>query len=102
MITLSGLSALSKKSTFRKSRYHLKHRSRQDVPEAIPVELPDLAHSGHHELREFMEIYRNHHMSVGEIKIVFRNADRNKDNKVSFAEWADFHALFVAPFEMID
>jgi len=49
-----------------------------------------------------MEIYRNHHMSAGEIKIVFRNADRNKDNKVSFAEWADFHQLFVAPFEMID
>jgi len=55
------------------------------------LELPDIAHSGHHELREFLEIYRNHHMSSGEIKIVFRNADRNRDNKVSFAEWADFH-----------
>jgi hypothetical protein len=41
-------------------------------------------------------------MSAGEIRIIFRNADRNKDNKVSFAEWADFHNLFVAPFEMVD
>jgi len=41
-------------------------------------------------------------MSTGEIKLIFRNADRNKDNKVSFAEWADFHTLFVAPFELVD
>lgn len=80
-------------SRYRKSRYHARHKSRmsQEPAEAIPVELPDIAHSGHHELREFMEIYRNHHMSSGEIKIIFRNADRNRDNKVSFAEWADFH-----------
>lgn len=41
-------------------------------------------------------------MTSGEIRIIFRTADRNRDNKVSFAEWADFHTLFVAPFELVD
>lgn len=41
-------------------------------------------------------------MSSGEIKLIFRTCDRSRDNKVSFAEWADFHALFVVPFEMVD
>jgi len=53
--------------------------------------LPDVAHTGHHTLAEFYEVYRGHHMTSGEIRILFRDADRNKDNKVSFAEWADFH-----------
>jgi len=39
---------------------------------------------------------------MGEIKLIFRTADRNRDNQVSFAEWNDFHKLFVAPFEEID
>jgi len=49
-----------------------------------------------------MDIYKGHHMSAGEIKLVFRIADRTKDNRVSFAEWADFHTIFVQPFEMVD
>jgi hypothetical protein len=41
-------------------------------------------------------------LSLGEIKIVFRTADKNKDNKVSMEEWGEFHTLFVAPFEEVD
>lgn len=77
-------------------------RSGQEPPEPVPKELPDVAHTGHHELPEFMAIYAGHHLSSGEIRLIFRTADRNKDNKCSFAEWADFHDLFVAPFEEID
>lgn len=34
--------------------------------------------------------------------MIFRVADRNHDEQVSFQEWADFHALFVEPFEVAD
>jgi len=60
---------------------------RQDEPEPvepIPRELPDVAHNHHHMLDEFLEHFKGHHMSYGEIKLVFQTADRNHDNKVSF------------------
>jgi hypothetical protein len=41
-------------------------------------------------------------MSQAEIKLIFRTADRNHDNKISFKEWGDFHALFITPFEEAD
>lgn len=94
-----------KKKTRVSSKSHSKKfrsRSSQEPPAPIPSELPDVAHSGHHELPEFYTIYRGHHMTTGEIRLIFRTADRNRDNKVSFSEWADFHTLFVEPFEMID
>lgn len=90
---------------FKKSSLHSKKvgaSMHQEPPEPIPIELPDVMHTGHHELKEFLSIYAKHHMSSGEIKLVFRTADRNRDNKVSFAEWADFHTLFVGPFEEVD
>lgn len=41
-------------------------------------------------------------MTLGEIKLIFRTADKNKDNKVSMEEWGEFHGLFVLPFEEVD
>ena len=55
-----------------------------------------------HEFSEFVDLYRNHHLSTGEIKIVFRTADANEDNRISADEWADFHGLFIEPFEDAD
>jgi hypothetical protein len=48
--------------------------------EPIPWTLDDLAHSGHHELAQFLELFRDRHMTAAEIKILFRTADRNHDN----------------------
>jgi hypothetical protein len=37
-------------------------------------------------------------MSNGEIKLVFRTADVNSNNKVEAGEWMQFWDLFVNPF----
>lgn len=66
------------------------------------MELPDVRHNHHHMLDEFLDAYKNHHLSFGEIKLIFQTADRNHDNKVSFQEWQDFFTLFVEPFQSID
>jgi len=47
-------------------------------------------------------MYRDRHLSQAEIKMIFRVADLNHDNQVSFQEWIDFHGLFVEPFQLAD
>jgi|NOAtaT_6_FD_contig_91_777086_length_1747_multi_5_in_0_out_0_1 hypothetical protein len=91
----SGLT-LKKIASRLRARAHL--RMRQEPVEPLPKELPDVRHNHHHMLDEFLDAYKNHHLSFGEIKLLFQTADRNHDNKVSFQEWADFFALFVEPF----
>jgi len=41
-------------------------------------------------------------VTKGEIKIIFRTADLNDDNQISTDEWANFHGLFIEPFEEAD
>lgn len=50
----------------------------------------------------FIEIYKNHKLTLGEIKHVFTTADMNKDNQVDATEWKMFYKLFVKPFERCD
>jgi hypothetical protein len=50
----------------------------------------------------FIEIYKNHKLTLGEIKHVFTTADMNRDNQVDANEWRFFYKLFVKPFERCD
>ena len=50
----------------------------------------------------FIEIYKNHKLTLGEIKHVFTTADMNRDNQVDASEWKMFYKLFVKPFERCD
>jgi len=99
----SGL-ALKKFTNRIRAKLQFRTKTRQDAEpaEPIPRELPDIRHNHHHMLDEFLDAFKNHHMSFGEIKLVFQTADRNHDNKVSFQEWDDFYTLFVQPFEEAD
>jgi hypothetical protein len=79
-------------------RENMKMRQDDEPAEPIERELEDVSHNHHHMLDEFLDVYKGHRMSFGEIKLVFQTADRNHDNKVSFQEWDDFYSLFVEPF----
>jgi len=79
----SGL-ALKKLSHRLRHRAHLKMRENEEPVEPLPRELPDVRHNHHHMLDEFLDAFKNHHLSFGEIKLLFQTADRNHDNKVSF------------------
>ena len=48
---------------------------------------------------KFREILSNHHLKEGEIRTIFKTADRNKDNEISGEEWHYFYKLFIQPFE---
>jgi hypothetical protein len=37
-----------------------------------------------HDFAEILELFKNHHLTVGEIKIIFRTADLNEDNRISY------------------
>ena len=50
----------------------------------------------------FISIYKNHHMTLGEIKHVFTTADMDKDNQIDRNEWKFFYKLFIKPFERCD
>lgn len=50
----------------------------------------------------FLEIYKNHRLTLGEIKHIYNTADMNRDNTISPREWKMFYKLFVMPFERCD
>jgi hypothetical protein len=63
-----------------KSKLHLKKsalrenlKAKQDDEPAEPIdrELEDVSHNHHHMLDEFLDVYKGHRMSFGEIKLVF-------------------------------
>jgi hypothetical protein len=51
---------------------------------------------------DFIKIWKSHHLTIGEIKYLYNLADLDRDTKISQMEWANFHRLFIEPFERED
>lgn len=56
----------------------------------MPSELPDFDFDGKSEYKEFENLLKNHHLTKGEIKVLFRLADLNKNSKLDNEEWFHF------------
>jgi len=61
----------SKLHTRARLRAQLRVKQDDEPVEDIPRELEDVAHNHHHMLDQFLDVYKGHHMSFGEIKLVF-------------------------------
>ena len=68
-------------------------------PKQIPEKFPDQDLDAKVDMSEALALFRNHHMTDGEIKIIFNTIDINKNNAVSYDEWQDFHTEFIGPFQ---
>lgn len=66
------------------------------------AELPDINFNGKSEFVQFEKLFKDRHMSKGEVRLLFRLTDLNKDTKVDTNEWFNFYTLFIAPFEACD
>jgi hypothetical protein len=57
------------------------------VKQIIILYYLDYKFSGKNDFQEFEEILKDHHLTKGEIKALFRLTDLNKDSKVDNEEW---------------
>jgi len=87
------------------SKSQLRHKMRTSTgmkADPIPVNLPDVTQTGQRDFEDIVNVFSKHHVSRGEVKVIFKTADINEDNMISIQEWGDFHGLFIEPFEEAD
>merc|ERR1712096_546054 len=71
-------------------------------PLPMPVLFPDSNFDFQTDFGELQQIYKNHGLTKGEVRMIFNIIDMNADSQIAWLEWSNYRRIFVEPFEKCD